>query len=100
MNILKQFIILCLKDNSKSLSYKKKWSFRYHDNTNILGIISFCVIFGVIMRSEIKIIVINRNEIPIFLFNFSNMGRKAEILLHLFLVFNEIIMRLVMMVMW
>ena len=58
---------------------KKKWNFKYNDNTNILGIITFCIAFGMII---------------------SNMGRKAEILLHLFLVLNEIIMKLVKIIMW
>lgn len=57
----------------------KKWTFKYSDNTNILGVITFCVAFGMIV---------------------SSMGRKAEILLHLFLVLNEIIMKLVKIIMW
>jgi solute carrier family 1 (high affinity glutamate transporter) protein 2 len=61
------------------MTRKKKWNFRYNDNTNILGVIAFCVAFGMIV---------------------SNMGRKAEILLHLFLVLNEIIMKLVKIIMW
>ena len=58
---------------------KKRWSFRYNDNVNFLGIIVFCIALGVII---------------------SNMGRKAEILLHLFLVLNEITMKLINIVMW
>jgi Na+/H+-dicarboxylate symporter len=62
-----------------SIALKKKWNFRYNDNTNILGVISFCIAFGMIIGS---------------------MGRKAEILLHLLLVLNEITMKLVTMIMW
>lgn len=58
---------------------KKVWTFRYNDNTNILGVIGFCIAFGMII---------------------SSMGRKAEILLHLFLVLNEITMKLVKIIMW
>lgn len=60
-------------------SEKKKWNFKYNDNTNILGVIAFCVAFGMII---------------------SSMGRKAEILLHLFLVLNEITMKFVKIIMW
>lgn len=60
-------------------SEKKKWNFRYNDNTNILGVIAFCVALGMII---------------------SSMGRKAEILLHLFLVLNEITMKFVKIIMW
>lgn len=42
---------------------KKVWEFRYKDNTNILGILTFCVAFAMIV---------------------SNMGRRAEIILHFF----------------
>jgi solute carrier family 1 (high affinity glutamate transporter) protein 2 len=62
-----------------NVTRRRKWNFKYNDNTNILGIITFCVAFGMII---------------------SNMGRKAEILLHLFLVLNEIIMKLVKIIMW
>lgn len=58
---------------------KRVWGFRYNDNTNILGIIAFCIALGMII---------------------SSMGRKAEILLHLFLVLNEITMKLVRVIMW
>jgi len=68
-----------IKVGSEVLTEKKKWGFKYSDNTNILGVISFCVAFGMII---------------------SSMGRKAEILLHLFLVLNEITMKLVKIIMW
>ena len=58
---------------------KKKWNFRYKDNTNIVGVISVSIAFG---------------------FMIGNMGRKAEIILHLFLVLNEISMRFVKIIMW
>ena len=58
---------------------KKIWEFKYKQNTNILGVISFCIAFGMIL---------------------SSMGRRAEILLHLFLVLNEITMKLVKLIMW
>jgi len=58
---------------------KKKWNFRYNDNTNILGVISVSIVFGLMI---------------------GNMGRKAEIILHLFLVLNEISMRFVKIIMW
>jgi Na+/H+-dicarboxylate symporter len=58
---------------------KKVWEFKYKENTNILGVISFCIAFGMIL---------------------SSMGRRAEILLHLFLVLNEITMKLVKIIMW
>lgn len=66
-------------DMNSSLSLKKKWNFKYNDNTNILGVIAFCIAFGMIIGS---------------------MGRKAEILLHLLLVLNEITMKLVKLIMW
>lgn len=71
-----------VKSNSSVLineNDKKKWHFKYNDNTNILGVIAFCVAFGMII---------------------SSMGRKAEILLHLFLVLNEITMKFVKIIMW
>ncbi len=55
------------------------WKFTYKENTNVLGIILFSIAFGMIL---------------------SSMGRRAEILLHLFLVLNEIIMKLVRIIMW
>jgi Na+/H+-dicarboxylate symporter len=58
---------------------RKKWNFRYNDNTNILGVISVSIVFGLMI---------------------GNMGRKAEIILHLFLVLNEISMRFVKIIMW
>ncbi len=58
---------------------KRVWEFKYKQNTNILGVISFCIAFGMIL---------------------SSMGRRAEILLHLFLVLNEITMKLVKLIMW
>ena len=58
---------------------KKKWNFRYNDNTNIVGVISVSIAFGLMI---------------------GNMGRKAEIILHLFLVLNEISMRFVKIIMW
>ena len=58
---------------------KKVWNFKYNDNMNIIGVIFFCIALGMVI---------------------SNMGRKAEILLHLFLVLNEIIMKLMKYVMW
>jgi Na+/H+-dicarboxylate symporter len=64
---------------SPSHIMKKTWTFRYNDNTNILGVIAFCIAFGMII---------------------SSMGRKAEILLHLFLVLNEITMKFVKIIMW
>jgi Na+/H+-dicarboxylate symporter len=75
----KQIRKLFIKKGSAILTEKKKWGFKYSDNTNILGVISFCVAFGMII---------------------SSMGRKAEILLHLFLVLNEITMKLVKIIMW
>lgn len=57
---------------------EKVWNFGYNSNMNIIGLIFFCMALGMII---------------------SNMGRKAEILLHLFLVMNEIIMRLMKYVM-
>lgn len=57
---------------------EKVWKFGYNSNMNIIGLIFFCMALGMII---------------------SNMGRKAEILLHLFLVMNEIIMRLMKYVM-
>lgn len=67
------------KDESSSVIRKRTWTFRYNDHTNILGVIAFCIAFGMII---------------------SSMGRKAEILLHLFLVLNEITMKLVKIIMW
>lgn len=71
--------LVTLTYNKDETHLKKIWKFKYNDNTNILGIIAFCIAFGMII---------------------SNMGRKAEILLHLFLVLNEITMKLVKIIMW
>lgn len=65
--------------NSSMIGKKKVWNFKYNDNMNIIGVIFFCIALGMVI---------------------SNMGRKAEILLHLFLVLNEIIMKLMKYVMW
>lgn len=73
------FKIFLFTDGSISVIVQKKtWNYRYNDNMNIMGVIFFCIALGMVI---------------------SNMGRKAEILLHLFLVLNEIIMKLMKYVM-
>lgn len=57
----------------------KKWAFQYTNSPNTLGIISFCIAIGVII---------------------SGMGKKAEIVINLFSVLNEITMKLVRIIMW
>ncbi|XP_012940660.1 excitatory amino acid transporter [Aplysia californica] len=58
-----------------------KWVRTYPmaDGVNVLGIITFCTAFGILI---------------------SNMGPKAQIMIDFFSVLNEIIMKMVTMVMW
>ena len=53
-----------------STQLKKKWNFKYNDNTNILGVISFSIVFGMII---------------------SNMGRKVIFYLFIAILNYEII---------
>ena len=78
-NVTHNFKNLDTNVNSTQSFVRKKWNFRYNDNTNILGVISVSIVFGLMI---------------------GNMGRKAEIILHLFLVLNEISMRFVKIIMW
>ncbi|UYV68783.1 SLC1A2 [Cordylochernes scorpioides] len=56
---------------------ERKWG--YKPGTNVLGLIIFCVAFGIIL---------------------SRMGSDAEIMTGFFTVLNEVIMRIVIIVMW
>ncbi|GFS13812.1 amino acid transporter [Elysia marginata] len=54
-------------------------SYPMEDGMNVLGIITFCTAFGILI---------------------SNMGSRAQIMLDFFTVLNEIIMKMVILVMW
>ncbi|RUS81617.1 hypothetical protein EGW08_010630, partial [Elysia chlorotica] len=54
-------------------------SYPMEDGMNVLGIITFCTAFGILI---------------------SNMGSRAQIMLDFFTVLNEIIMKMVTLVMW
>ncbi|XP_046574688.1 excitatory amino acid transporter-like [Haliotis rubra] len=60
---------------------EEKWTrtFPYSNGINVLGLIMFCTAFGIIM---------------------SNMAEKAKLMVDFFFILNEIIMRIVGMVMW
>lgn len=51
----------------------------YNDGINVLGIIGFCTAFGIML---------------------SQMGEEAQLMINFFTVLNEIIMRMVIIVMW
>ncbi|XP_048258412.1 excitatory amino acid transporter-like isoform X1 [Haliotis rufescens] len=63
------------------LMKEEKWirTFPYSNGINVLGLIMFCTAFGIIM---------------------SNMAEKAKLMVDFFFILNEIIMRIVGMVMW
>ncbi|XP_013787025.1 excitatory amino acid transporter-like isoform X2 [Limulus polyphemus] len=52
---------------------------QYKDGTNVLGLIIFCIAFGIIC---------------------GQVGQEGEIMVNFFIILNEIIMRIVVLVMW
>ncbi|XP_076332804.1 excitatory amino acid transporter-like isoform X2 [Tachypleus tridentatus] len=52
---------------------------QYKDGTNVLGLIVFCIAFGIIC---------------------GQIGQEGEIMVNFFIILNEIIMRIVVLVMW
>lgn len=59
--------------------YTVKRVLRYKDGTNVLGLIIFCIAFGIYAGS---------------------MGPESRIMVHFFVVLNDIIMRIVVLAMW
>ena len=53
--------------------------FKYDDNMNMLGIITFCIAFGIII---------------------GQLREKAEILMQFFVSLNDVTMRLISVIMW
>ncbi|XP_067674565.1 excitatory amino acid transporter-like [Haliotis asinina] len=80
-------IVTTVTDNSTGanttyvLMKEEKWTrtFPYSDGINVLGLIMFCTAFGIIM---------------------SNMAEKAKLMVDFFFILNEIIMKIVGLVMW
>ncbi|CAF3485857.1 unnamed protein product [Rotaria sordida] len=58
---------------------KVKFNTRYVAGTNYLGLITFCCAFGITIGT---------------------MGKRGELMLHFFIILNEIVMKLVKLVMW
>ncbi|CAF0965034.1 unnamed protein product [Adineta steineri] len=58
---------------------KVKFATRYVAGTNFLGLITFCCAFGITIGT---------------------MGKRGEPMLHFFLILNEIVMKLIKLVMW
>ncbi|XP_035215700.1 excitatory amino acid transporter-like [Stegodyphus dumicola] len=59
--------------------YITKRTLTYKDGTNVLGLIVFCIAFGIFA---------------------GNMGPDGRIMVHFFVVLNEIVMRIVYLIMW
>ncbi|XP_022245179.1 excitatory amino acid transporter-like [Limulus polyphemus] len=59
--------------------YIQKRGFVYKDGTNVLGLIIFCIAFGVIC---------------------SQLGEEGEMMVNFFVILNDIIMKIVVLVMW
>ncbi|XP_054706096.1 excitatory amino acid transporter-like [Uloborus diversus] len=59
--------------------YITKRTLSYKDGTNVLGLIIFCIAFGIFA---------------------GNMGPDGRIMVHFFVVLNEIVMRIVYLIMW
>ncbi|KFM69541.1 Excitatory amino acid transporter 2, partial [Stegodyphus mimosarum] len=59
--------------------YITKREIAYKDGTNVLGLIVFCIAFGIFA---------------------GNMGPDGRIMVHFFVVLNEIVMRIVYLIMW
>jgi len=66
-------------DNITEAAIEWVRSYPMADGVNVLGIITFCTAFGILI---------------------SNMGTKAQIMIDFFSVLNEIIMKMVLLVMW
>ncbi|XP_013775022.1 excitatory amino acid transporter-like isoform X2 [Limulus polyphemus] len=66
-------------DNDNVTQYVDKRTFVYKDGTNVLGLIVFCIAFGIIC---------------------GQVGEEGEIMVNFFVILNEIIMRIVVLVMW
>lgn len=64
---------------NETLYYKLVRSYPYKDGTNVLGIIVFCVAFGIVC---------------------GQLGTEAETMIRFFVIMNEIVMRLVIICMW
>ncbi|CAF1553274.1 unnamed protein product [Adineta steineri] len=62
-----------------TVTTKVKFSTRYVSGTNFLGLITFCCAFGIAIGT---------------------MGKRGEPMLHFFLILNEIVMKLIKLVMW
>nr|XP_042906371.1 excitatory amino acid transporter isoform X2 [Parasteatoda tepidariorum]XP_042906372.1 excitatory amino acid transporter isoform X2 [Parasteatoda tepidariorum]XP_042906374.1 excitatory amino acid transporter isoform X3 [Parasteatoda tepidariorum] len=60
-------------------TYITKRSLTYKDGTNVLGLIVFCIAFGIYA---------------------GNMGPDGRIMVHFFVVLNDIVMRIVYLIMW
>ncbi|XP_041354085.1 excitatory amino acid transporter 2-like isoform X3 [Gigantopelta aegis] len=80
-------VVNTITDNSTNTTYvilketETKWirTLPYNHGINVLGLISFCTVFGILM---------------------SKMAEKAKLMVDFFAVLNEIIMRIVLLVMW
>ncbi|CAF0908525.1 unnamed protein product [Didymodactylos carnosus] len=58
---------------------KVKFHTRYIAGANFLGLITFCCAFGIVIGT---------------------LGRRGELMLHFFIILNEIVMKLIKLVMW
>ncbi|XP_013777991.1 excitatory amino acid transporter-like isoform X1 [Limulus polyphemus] len=68
-----------LTDFENVTQYKEKRELIYKDGTNVLGLIIFCIVFGVTC---------------------GQLGEEGEVMVHFFVTLNDIIMRIVVLVMW
>lgn len=59
--------------------FVKKREFIYEDGTNVLGLIVFCVAFGILL---------------------SRLGARAKVMVDFFVILNEIVMEMVKIIMW
>ncbi|XP_022245600.1 excitatory amino acid transporter 2-like isoform X2 [Limulus polyphemus] len=67
-----------LTDFENVTQYKEKRELIYKDGTNVLGLIIFCIVFGVTC---------------------GQLGEEGEVMVHFFVTLNDIIMRIVVLVM-
>jgi Na+/H+-dicarboxylate symporter len=64
---------------NETIPPKVKFTTRYVSGANFLGLITFCCAFGIAIGT---------------------MGKRGEPMLHFFLILNEIVMKLIKLVMW